>query len=236
MRSDSLANCDSIRMRGPNPMPYSLRVTPHGPGIGSQGGQHKHPPANRRTHDTPGGSARFAVFSAQLSNVQPDQSKLINLYPDAKTSSTPDIPANPDWNLKIEAEVHDTNGSVTTLLAQPQADMVIENTRTCAANPGNISARRQTQRQHHIHATPIHPLPPCTLAQGAEDGSSAEPLARVQHNMLYLMASKADWNYDLSLNMQQRNIFKPASQEISNGIIKTRANHPRRMFHQRAPQ
>lgn len=70
------------------------------------------------------GSARFAVLSAQLSNLQPGQSKIINLYTGAKSTSTPSVPSNPDWNLELEAQVYDANGSITTLVAQPQADLV----------------------------------------------------------------------------------------------------------------
>ena len=70
------------------------------------------------------GSARFAVLSAQLNNLQSGQKRIINLYRGAKSNSAPNVPANPDWNLELEAQVYDANGSVTTLVAQPQTQLV----------------------------------------------------------------------------------------------------------------
>ena len=70
------------------------------------------------------GSARFAVLSAQLNNLQPGQSKIINFYTGAKSTSTPNVPANPDWNLELEAQVYDSTGGITTLVALPQAELV----------------------------------------------------------------------------------------------------------------
>ena len=67
------------------------------------------------------GSARFAVLSAQLNNVQPGETRIINLYRGAKTTSAPSVPANPDWNLTVEADLTNPDGSVTTYTARPQA-------------------------------------------------------------------------------------------------------------------
>jgi len=208
------------------------------------------------------GSARFAVLSAQLNNVQPGQSKIINLYPGVQTSSTPNVPANPDWNLELEAEVVDTNGSVTTLVAQPQAelvrqikdgsgrrlagavtteytvalpfknkatgaahphltarlhtrlvdggqrirtDVVIENTRTWTASPGNLTYSLAVKR----NGSTLFTQPKFTHYHHARwhkvlwTGATAEPLARVRHNMPYFVASKAIWNYDLGLNIPE---------------------------------
>jgi hypothetical protein len=67
------------------------------------------------------GSARFAVLSAQLANVQPGQRKIVNLYAGAKTVSTPSVPADPAWNIEIETQLYDANGNATTtLVVQPQ--------------------------------------------------------------------------------------------------------------------
>lgn len=208
------------------------------------------------------GSARFAVLSAQLNNVQPGQSKIINLYPGVKTSSTANVPANPDWNLEIEAQVIDANGGTSTLIAQPQAelvkqiasgtgrrlsgpvateytvaipfknkatgtphphltarlhtrmvdggqrirtDVVIENTRTWTANPGNMTYSLAIKR----NGSTIFTQPQFTHYHHARwhkvvwTGSSTEPLAQVRHNMPYFIASKAIWNYDLSLNIPE---------------------------------
>ncbi|WP_232476430.1 MULTISPECIES: hypothetical protein [unclassified Acidovorax] len=207
------------------------------------------------------GSARFAVLSAQLSNVQPGEARIINIFPGAKTSSTPSVPAAPDWNLELEAQVYDANGNVTsTLVAQPQTqlatqianntgrrlagavateytvalplkdkatgaphphlsarlhtrlvdngqrirtDVVMENTRTWTANPGNITYSFAVKR----NGSTIYTQPKFTHYHHARwhkvlwTGSSAEPQARVRHNMPYFMASKAVWNYDLGLTI-----------------------------------
>lgn len=216
------------------------------------------------------GSARFAVLSAQLNNLQPGQSKIINLYTGTKTTSTPNVPANPDWNLELEAQVYDANGNVVaTLVAQPQAqlaaqissgsgrrlagavateytvalplkdkatgtqhphltarlhtrlvdggqrirtDVVMENTRTWTANPGNITYSFAVKR----NGSTIYTQPKFTHYHHARwhkvlwTGASAEPQARVRHNMPYFMASKAVWNYDLNL--------KISDTELSNSL------------------
>ena len=209
------------------------------------------------------GSARFAVLSAQLNNLQPGQSKIINLYTGTKTSSSPNVPANPDWNLELEAQVFDANGNVVaTLVAQPQAqlaaqiasgsgrrlagavateytvalpfkdkatgtqhphltarlhtrlvdggqrirtDVVMENTRTWTANPGNITYSFAVKR----NGSTIYTQPKFTHYHHARwhkvlwTGASAEPQARVRHNMPYFMASKAVWNYNLNLQVPE---------------------------------
>lgn len=207
------------------------------------------------------GSARFAVLSAQLSNVQPGEARIINIFPGAKTSSTPSVPASPDWNLELEAQVFDANGNVTsTLVAQPQTqlatqianntgrrlagavaaeytvalplkdkatgtphphlsarlhtrlvdngqrirtDVVMENTRTWTANPGNITYSFAVKR----NGSTIYTQPKFTHYHHARwhkvlwTGASAEPQARVRHHMPYFMASKAVWNYDLNVSI-----------------------------------
>lgn len=212
------------------------------------------------------GSARFAVLSAQLNNLQPGQSKIINLYTGTKTTSTPNVPANPDWNLELEAQVFDANGNVVaTLVAQPQAqlaaqissgsgrrlagavateytvalpfkdkatgtqhphltarlhtrlvdggqrirtDVVMENTRTWTANPGNITYSFAVKR----NGSTIYTQPKFTHYHHARwhkvlwTGASAEPKARVRHNMPYFIASKAVWNYNLNLQIPEASL------------------------------
>ncbi|MBS0493922.1 MAG: hypothetical protein JSS31_08160 [Proteobacteria bacterium] len=208
------------------------------------------------------GSARFAVLSAQLSNVSPGQTRIVNIYPGAKSNSSPNVPASPDWNLELEAQVDDGNGGMTTLVAQPQADLVkqikdstgrrlagavaseytvalpfknkatgvqhphltarlhtrlvdggqrirtdvvLENTRTWTANPGNLTYSLAVKR----NGSTIYTQPKFTHYHHARwhkvlwTGSSAEPQARVRHNMPYFVASKAIWNYDLSVNIPE---------------------------------
>ncbi|ART56605.1 hypothetical protein CBP36_17435 [Acidovorax carolinensis] len=216
------------------------------------------------------GSARFAVLSAQLSNVQPGEARIINIFPGAKVNSTPSVPASPDWNLELEAQVYDANGNVTaTLVAQPQSqlvtqiasttgrrlagavateytvalpfknkatgtphphlsarlhtrltdggqrirtDVVMENTRTWTASPGNITYSFAVKR----NGSTIYTQPKFTHYHHARwhkvlwTGALAEPQARVRHNMPYFMASKAVWNYDLNL--------KISDTELSNSL------------------
>jgi hypothetical protein len=67
------------------------------------------------------GSVRFAVLSTQLSNLQASQPRIVNLFKAAKSTSTPSVPANPAWNLTVEADLTNPDGSVTTYTARPQA-------------------------------------------------------------------------------------------------------------------
>ena len=202
------------------------------------------------------------MLSAQLSNVPPGQTRIVNIYPGAKSNSSPNVPASPDWNLELEAQVDDGNGGMTTLVAQPQADLVkqikdstgrrlagavaseytvalpfknkatgvqhphltarlhtrlvdggqrirtdvvLENTRTWTANPGNLTYSLDVKR----NGSTIYTQPKFTHYHHARwhkvlwTGSSAEPQARVRHNMPYFVASKAIWNYDLSVNIPE---------------------------------
>ena len=209
------------------------------------------------------GSTRFAVVSAQLSNLAAGQTKIVNLYAGAKTTSAPAVPANPDWNLEVETQVFDANGNVTaTLVAKPQAqlvaqiasssgrrlsgavaseytvvtdfkdktsgirhphlsarfhtrlvdggarirtDVVMENTRTWTAAPGNITYSMVVKR----NGATLHSQPKFTHYHHARwhkvvwSGSGSAPQMRVRHNMPYFMASKAVWNYDLSLRIPE---------------------------------
>jgi hypothetical protein len=69
------------------------------------------------------GSVRFAVLSAQLSNVQASQPRIINLFTAAKTASTPNVPADPAWNIEVETRVYSGSTVIATLVAQPQAQL-----------------------------------------------------------------------------------------------------------------
>jgi hypothetical protein len=81
----------------------------------------------------------------------------------------------------------------------------MENTRTFTTAPGNITysmvVKRNGVELHsqqkftHFHHARWHKV--------VWSGSSAEPQVRVRHNMPYFMASKAVWNYDLSVQVKQ---------------------------------
>lgn len=203
------------------------------------------------------------MLSAQLNNVQPGQVRIINLYSGTKTTSAPNVPANPDWNLEVEAQVFDASGNVkATLIAQPQAqlktqiashagrrlagavaseytvvtnfkdktsgiehphltarfhtrlvdagarirtDVVMENTRTWATAPGNITYSMAIKK----NGTTLHAQPKFTHYHHARwhkavwTGASAAPQARVRHHMPYFVASKAIWNYNLGLKVPE---------------------------------
>lgn len=205
------------------------------------------------------GSARFAVISAQLNNLQPGQTKIVNLFAGPKTGSTPNVPADPNWNLEIEAQLYNADGSAGALLvAQPQAqlkaqiasasgrrlagavaseytvvtklknqntgtehphltarlhtrlvdggqrirtDVVMENTRTFTAGPGNLTYSLNIKRNGAV----LHSQPKLTHYFQSRWHkvlwTGGESLYRVRHNVPYFMASRATANYDQSLNI-----------------------------------
>ncbi|MDO9504993.1 hypothetical protein [Hydrogenophaga sp.] len=225
------------------------------------------------------GSARFAVLSAQLANMQPGQTRIINLYTGAKVVSAPSpLPASPDWNLELEAQVFDANGNVTAnLIAQPQAqlmaqiangsgrrlagavaseytvvtsfkdkstnavhphltarlhtrlvdggnrirtDVVMENTRTWTARPGNITYSFAIKRNGNA----IYSQPKFTHHHHARwhkvvwSGSATKPETRVRHNMPYFMATRITWNYDLAVKIDEAGLQNTAN-ELANADV-----------------
>jgi hypothetical protein len=87
--------------------------------------------------------------------------------------------------------------------ARIRTDVVMENTRTFTAAPGNITYSMVVKR----NGVELHSQPKFTHFRQARwhkvvwSGSSAEPQVSVRHNMPYFMASKAVWNYDLSVRI-----------------------------------
>lgn len=66
------------------------------------------------------GTVRFAVLSAKLSNLQANQPKLVNFFLGAKSTAAQTVPADPDWNLELEAKVYNGTTLISTLVAKPQ--------------------------------------------------------------------------------------------------------------------
>ncbi|MDO9436436.1 hypothetical protein, partial [Hydrogenophaga sp.] len=66
------------------------------------------------------GTVRFAVLSAKVSNVQANQPKLVNFFLGAKSTAAQAVPADPDWNLELEAKVYSGSTLISTLVAKPQ--------------------------------------------------------------------------------------------------------------------
>jgi hypothetical protein len=89
--------------------------------------------------------------------------------------------------------------------ARIRTDVVMENTRTWTNAPGNITYSMVVKR----NGTTLHSQPKFTHHHHARwhkvvwSGSGAEPKTRVRHHMPYFMASRAVWNYDLSLNISE---------------------------------
>ncbi len=52
------------------------------------------------------GSARFAVLSAQVSGLQAGERRIINLFKGTNSATTSVLPADPVWNLELEAKVY----------------------------------------------------------------------------------------------------------------------------------
>ncbi|MCE1250222.1 MAG: hypothetical protein LWW82_05785, partial [Comamonadaceae bacterium] len=86
-----------------------------------------------------------------------------------------------------------------------RTDVVLENTRTWTASPGNLTYSLAIKRNgstlytqpafSHYHHARWH--------QVLWTGALAEPLVRVRHYMPYFLASKAVWNYDLGVAMPE---------------------------------
>jgi len=51
------------------------------------------------------GSARFAVINAKLTGLQPGEKRIINLFTGASSAAPQLLPANPAWNLSLEAKI-----------------------------------------------------------------------------------------------------------------------------------
>jgi hypothetical protein len=52
------------------------------------------------------GSARFAVLNARLTNLQPGERRIINLFPGSANTAPQSLPRDPTWNLEVQAKVY----------------------------------------------------------------------------------------------------------------------------------
>jgi len=111
-----------------------------------------------------------------------------------KTSGT----VHPHLTARLHTRLVDAGARIRT-------DVVMENTRTWTAAPGNITYSMVVKR----NGVAIHTQPKFTHYHHARwhkviwTGSSAQPQARVRHHMPYFMASKAVWNYNLNLQIPE---------------------------------
>ncbi|MDP2263619.1 MAG: hypothetical protein Q8K24_10730 [Hydrogenophaga sp.] len=54
------------------------------------------------------GSARFAVLSAQLSGLQANERRIVNIYKATGAASSATLPADPAWNMEVTAKIFNT--------------------------------------------------------------------------------------------------------------------------------
>lgn len=105
---------------------------------------------------------------------------------------------HPHLTARLHTRLYDAGQRIRT-------DVVLENTRTWTAGPGNLTYSLAVKR----NGSAIYTQPKFTHYRHARwhkvlwTGTSAEPQAQVRHNMPYFMASKAIWNYDLKLNIPE---------------------------------
>ncbi|WP_404301679.1 hypothetical protein [Alicycliphilus denitrificans] len=148
------------------------------------------------------GSARFAVLSAQLANVQPGETRIINLYRGSKTSNTPNVPANPDWNLELEAKVYDGSGNVTgTFVAQPQAQLQNQIANgTGRRLSGPVASEYTVVAQFKNKATgAVHPHLTARLHTGLYDSGNRIRTDVVLENTRTFTSGPGNITYDLSI-------------------------------------
>lgn len=218
------------------------------------------------------GSARFAVLSAQLRDLQPGEARILNVYASSqKDPAAAQALSSLDWNLEVEVTVYDQEGKAgATLVAKPQdqlqsqvlqknglrlqgpvaseysvvaglhdkstglvhphlsarfdvrlleggtrirTDVVMENTRTWTQDPGNITYSMRIRR----HGAVLHEEPRFTHYHHARwhkvvwSGQGGEPQLRLRHQMPYFMATKAVWNYDLTLQIPDSVLARKAA-------------------------
>lgn len=105
---------------------------------------------------------------------------------------------HPHLTARLDTRLYDAGQRIRT-------DVVLENTRTWTAGPGNLTYSFAVKR----NGSTIYTQPKFTHYHHARwhkvlwTGTSAEPQAQVRHNMPYFMASKAVWNFDLSLKIPE---------------------------------
>ncbi|WP_439115331.1 hypothetical protein [Hydrogenophaga sp.] len=147
-------------------------------------------------------SARFAVLSAQLNNMQSGQTRIINLYAAAKNSSNPTVPANPDWNIELEARVYDASGNVTgTLVALPQAQLKDEIAKNTSRRLHGSVASEYTVVTGFKNKTTgeVHPHLTARLHTRLHDGGNRIRTDVVLENTRTWTPNPANITYDLTI-------------------------------------
>jgi len=105
---------------------------------------------------------------------------------------------HPHLNVRFDIRLLDGGARIRT-------DVVMENTRTWTPEPSNITYSMRIKR----HGTTLHEEPKFTHYHHARwhkvvwSGEGGEPQLRLRHYMPYFMATKAVWNYDLTLKIPE---------------------------------
>jgi hypothetical protein len=146
------------------------------------------------------GSVRFAVLSTQLSNVQAGQSRIVNLFLATKTASTPNVPADPAWNLELEARVYDgSNNVIATLVAQPQAQLKSQIAQAQGRRlSGSVASEYTVVTPFKNKATnAVHPHLVARLHTRLYEGGNRIRTDVVMENNRTFVANPANITYDL---------------------------------------
>ena len=113
---------------------------------------------------------------------------------------------HPHLSARLHVRLYDGGQRIRT-------DVVLENTRTWTPNPANITYALAIKR----HGAVLHQQPAFTHYHHARWhkvvwSGAAQPAYRLRHDMPYVMASRATWNYDLDLVVPEKVLAKSFTQ------------------------
>ncbi|MGE0100208.1 MAG: hypothetical protein AB7S86_17845 [Hydrogenophaga sp.] len=147
------------------------------------------------------GSVRFAVLSARVSNLQANQPRLINLFAAGKSVSAPVVPADPAWNIELEATVYDSSGNATTLIAQPQAQLKAQIASGAGKRlSGAVAAEYTVVTPFKNKATnAVHPHLVARLHTRLYEGGARIRTDAVLENTRTFVAAPGNITYDLKI-------------------------------------
>ena len=113
---------------------------------------------------------------------------------------------HPHLTARLHTRLYDAGQRIRT-------DVVLENTRTWTPQPGNITYALTIRRNGNV----LYEQPAFTHYHHARWHTvlwtgEAAPALRTRHDMPYFMASRASWNYDLSLAVPEKTLAKQFTQ------------------------
>lgn len=154
------------------------------------------------------GSVRFAVLSAQVANLQANQTRLVNFYVGSKTTSTPNVPAAPAWNMEIEAKVYNGNAVSATLVARPQ-DLLVQQ---IAQNKGRRLAGSVATEYtvvaplRNASTNEVHPHLTARLHTRIYEGGARIRTDVVMENNWTFKASPSNITYDMTIKQNGQTV------------------------------